>query len=555
MKTEIKKRAPVARDLIAQKVAYISDLAVAADGDYVKVANTLPQNLTALDTAIKNIPAQVDYTVSCTESTPAGYAKTYTLTQNGSTVATINIPKDMVVSSGRVVTNPDGQEPGTYIELTLANATSDKIYINVGTLVDIYTGGSQAGDMVVVDVDNETHLITAALTDGTVTKAKLAQGVQASLDLADGAVQKSEVGITTGTGTATITVKDGVSATVLTDHQDISGKAEKSEMTIEAVTGDDTKKKITLKSGLSQVVLVDHQDISGKADVSDLTAHTGNTDIHVTTADKAAWNGAVTNLGTHTADTTVHITAAERTAWNAKYDKPSTGIARTDLAQDVQDSLGAADSALQASNLDNTTIEKDATAGVRVKAGSITEAHLSTSVNASLDKADSAYQKPTTGIAKTDLASDVQTSLGKADTALQASDIANKLDRPIDTSNGCIPVWTAEGQLRDSGKSPADFATAAQGAKADTAVQPRDLGNVAPTSADNSTIEVSGTTLQVKDGGIGTAKVADGAVTTAKLATLTSFKLVDTANDGAPYQGQVYQITIDHGVLTVTPVA
>ena len=41
-------------------------------------------------------------------------------------------------------------------------------------------------------------------------------------------------------------------------------KANKSEMAIEAVTGDSTKKEITLKSGLSQEVLVAHQDITGK---------------------------------------------------------------------------------------------------------------------------------------------------------------------------------------------------------------------------------------------------------------------------------------------------
>jgi hypothetical protein len=48
-----------------------------------------------------------------------------------------------------------------------------------------------------------------------------------------------------------------------------------SEMAIEAVDGDATKKNITLKSGLSQQVLVAHQDISGKAD-KDTDAVEGN---------------------------------------------------------------------------------------------------------------------------------------------------------------------------------------------------------------------------------------------------------------------------------------
>lgn len=61
--------------------------------------------------------------------------------------------------------------------------------------------------------------------------------------------------------------------------------------------------------------------LGAKANASDLTAHTGNTDIHVTTSDKSAWN--------------------------AKYDKPSGGIPKTDLASGVQTSLGKADTAYQ----------------------------------------------------------------------------------------------------------------------------------------------------------------------------------------------------------------
>ena len=48
---------------------------------------------------------------------------------------------------------------------------------------------------------------------------------------------------------------------------DLSGYALKSEMSIEAVSGDATKKTITLKDGLYQDVVVAHQDITGKADI------------------------------------------------------------------------------------------------------------------------------------------------------------------------------------------------------------------------------------------------------------------------------------------------
>ena len=62
----------------------------------------------------------------------------------------------------------------------------------------------------------------------------------------------------------------GVSITPLTEHQDISGKAEKSEMSITPGTDADADKTtIQLKSGLSATVLTQHQDISGKQDVLD----------------------------------------------------------------------------------------------------------------------------------------------------------------------------------------------------------------------------------------------------------------------------------------------
>lgn len=65
-------------------------------------------------------------------------------------------------------------------------------------------------------------------------------------------------------GTAYEGSKGAANATAITALQ--TDKANKSEMAIEAVSGDATKKTITLKDGLSQDVLVAHQDISGKQD-------------------------------------------------------------------------------------------------------------------------------------------------------------------------------------------------------------------------------------------------------------------------------------------------
>ena len=150
--------------------------------------NALTKSATGLKVII---PAAAEYSIVKDESS-SDYAAVYHLIKDGANVGTsINIPKDMVVKSGAVVTNPEGQKAGTYIVLTLANATEDKIYIPVDSLIEYVTSGSAADDMVVVNVSGD-HKVTATITDGKVTKAKLDVNVQASLGLADTAVQDGE---------------------------------------------------------------------------------------------------------------------------------------------------------------------------------------------------------------------------------------------------------------------------------------------------------------------------------------------------------------------------
>lgn len=150
------------------------------------------------------IPSAAEYSIVKVADS-GDYAAVYNLTKGGEVVgASINIPKDMVVKSGEVATNPDETHTGTFLVLTLANATEDKIYINVADLIEYVTSGSKTGDMVVIDVSAD-HKVTATITDGTVTKAKLAVDVQTSLGKADSAVQAAD--IIEGTEHGTISVK------------------------------------------------------------------------------------------------------------------------------------------------------------------------------------------------------------------------------------------------------------------------------------------------------------------------------------------------------------
>lgn len=150
--------------------------------------------------------------------------------------------------------------------------------------------------------------------------------------------------------------------------------------------------EISASIALGETAGTAYEGSKGKANADAIAAHTANTDIHVTTNDK--------------------------TAWNAKYDKPSTGIPKADLAQGVQDSLDLADS------------------------------------------------------------------------ALQASDIAGKADKVSGATADNFAGLDANGNLKDSGKNAADFATAAQGTKADTAIQSVKVNGTALTPDANKAVDI-----------------------------------------------------------------
>jgi len=83
------------------------------------------------------------------------------------------------------------------------------------------------------------------------------------------------------------------------------------------------------------------------------------------------------------------------------------------------------------------------------------------------------YELPDGGIPKSDLAQAVQDSLDLADSAVQ--DVSGKADKVAGATDGNFASLDENGNLEDSGKKASDFATAAQGGLADTAVQPADL--------------------------------------------------------------------------------
>lgn len=126
-----------------------------------------------------------------TDTTTEGALKSYTIKQGTTTVGVIDVPKDMVVESGSVVVDPEGQEAGTYIKLVLANV-AEPLYINVGKLVDIYTVEANA-TQVQLAIDTSTREISAKIVEGSITAVELATDAVTTVKIADSNVTKTKL--------------------------------------------------------------------------------------------------------------------------------------------------------------------------------------------------------------------------------------------------------------------------------------------------------------------------------------------------------------------------
>lgn len=147
-------------------------------------------------------------------------------------------------------------------------------------------------------------------------------------------------------------------------------------------------------------------------------------------------NGNLTDSGSKAAD---FATAAQGALAETAYQKPDGGIPKTDLSEGVQTSLGKADTALQEHQ--DISGKEDKTNKVADWSGTPDDEHYPTEklVKVSLDQID--------------------------------TDLASKADKVANATSGNFAGLDTNGNLTDSGSKASDFAIAAQGAKADTAIQ------------------------------------------------------------------------------------
>lgn len=252
-----------------------------ANADAIVELQTDMGNMDGVSTTAKNVAGAINElktaigaggtaaAITLTPSDSEDFAKVYTLKQGENEVGVINIPKDMVVSAGEVVVDPEGQAKGTYIKLTLANSQTP-LFINVADLVDVYVAQAGAAEVqltigagniisaVIVDGAVSTAKIadgavtTAKIADGNVTKEKLSTTVQASLAKADAAASKTELATEQGrikaledklAGSGEGTVASQIAAVKSEAAQDATTKANKAKADAITAAAADAKTK------------------------------------------------------------------------------------------------------------------------------------------------------------------------------------------------------------------------------------------------------------------------------------------------------------------------
>jgi hypothetical protein len=170
-------------DVVDGKIGTLADLTTTAKTDLVNAINEVRA---AVEVGGTGSQVTID-----TSTTTEGYLKSYTIKQGTTTVGTIDIPKDLVVASGEVVVDPDGQPAGTYVKLTIANQEAP-VYINVADLVDAYTAQASATQIQLAISD--TNEISATIVAGSVTATELAADSVTTVKIADGNVTLAKLG-------------------------------------------------------------------------------------------------------------------------------------------------------------------------------------------------------------------------------------------------------------------------------------------------------------------------------------------------------------------------
>lgn len=149
-----------------------------------KSKQTIKQGKSGEETTVGTIT--VPDLVMAVKGTPnEGYLKTYQFTYGTNTTFEVDIPKDLVVTAGEVVKDPDDKPAGTYLKLTIANQT-EPVYIDVKDLCDVYTGKTETiGISINISDSNE---ISATIVGKAIKEENLEDSLAEKINGADEAL-------------------------------------------------------------------------------------------------------------------------------------------------------------------------------------------------------------------------------------------------------------------------------------------------------------------------------------------------------------------------------
>ena len=371
-----------------------SGAAATAKSELIGDMTGATKTLGGLEDRIDTLTTGSNVTIS-TATTTEGYLKTYTFSQNGSEIGKIDIPKDLVVTSGQIV-EVSGVK---YLRLTIANQDSP-VDIAVSDLVDVYTQGNgieiSTGNVISAKVvagnglslDANGIAMAAASSNGagamsaahydklegieSGAEVNVLEGVQVNgADLTVDANKKVNVTVTSGTNNGTIAVNGSdVAVTGLksaafaetTDFDAAGAAAAASAAAITAVVGDmtgDTKTLGALQDAIEGLHLGEDNVLEGvQVNGTDLAISSKKVNVTVvegSTNGTIAVNGsdvAVHGLGSAAyADTTAFDAAGDANA--AAQSALTRANAYTDAAVQAKNVSATGDTLVSASASNN----------------------------------------------------------------------------------------------------------------------------------------------------------------------------------------------------------
>ena len=152
------------------------------------------------------------------------------------------------------------------------------------------------------------------------------------------------------------------------------------------------------------------------------------------------------------------VTSSEKSTWNAKYDKPSGGIPSTDLSSAVQTSLGKADTALQSETYTGTITSVKMNGSTIATSGEADLGTVITDISGKQDKIDSSHKLSADLISdgttnKTVTATEKSTWSGKQDALVSGTSIKTINSTSL-LGSGDITVSTFSGSYNDLTDKP-----------------------------------------------------------------------------------------------------